>query len=128
MGKVIALYGYYKLLLTTFATELSRRINKNEVEISVHALCPGPVNSNIAKAAPKLFMPLLKFIFKLFFKDPKDAAEPVLYLACAENLQNKTGMYLHLMQAKSVDAKAADIDNGKKLWDASEEILRAIKD
>lgn len=123
MGKVIALYGYYKLLLTTFATELQRRVNQNGVNISVFTLCPGPVNSNIAKAAPKVFMPLLKIIFKLFFKDPKDAAEPVLYLACAKSLQNKASIYLHLMQEKKVDPKASDPDNGKKLWEASERLL-----
>ena len=126
MGKVIALYGYYKLLLTTYAIELSRRLNSNQVEIAVHALCPGPVNSNIAKAAPKIFMPLLKFIFKLFFKDPKDAAEPVLYLACSHNLQNKTGCYLHLMQEKNVDSKAADIESGKRLWEVSEKLLATV--
>ena len=30
IGKTVALYGYYKLLLLTFAHELSRRLNENE--------------------------------------------------------------------------------------------------
>ena len=123
MGKVLALYGYYKLMLTTYAIELSKRMNSSDVQISVYALCPGPVNSNIAKAAPKIFMPILKFIFKLFFKDPKDAAEPVMYLACSKSLQNKTGLYLHLMQEKSVDIKALNSENGRKLWEASESLI-----
>jgi NAD(P)-dependent dehydrogenase (short-subunit alcohol dehydrogenase family) len=123
MGKVMALYGYYKLMLTSFAIELSKRMNTSNVQISVFALCPGPVNSNIAKAAPKIFMPLLKFIFNIFFKDPKDAAEPVMYLACSKSLQNKTGLYLHLMQEKSVDIKALNPENGRKLWEASEKLI-----
>jgi NAD(P)-dependent dehydrogenase (short-subunit alcohol dehydrogenase family) len=123
MSKVIALYGYYKLMLTTFAIELSKRINTSDVQISVFALCPGPVNSNIAKAAPKIFMPLLKFIFNIFFKDPKDAAEPVMYLACSKSLQNKTSLYLHLMQEKSVNIKALNPENGRKLWEASEKLI-----
>jgi NAD(P)-dependent dehydrogenase (short-subunit alcohol dehydrogenase family) len=124
MGKVMALYGYYKLMLTSFAIELSKRMNTSNVQISVFALCPGPVNSNIAKAAPKIFMPLLKFIFKIFFKDPKDAAEPVIYLACSKSLQNKTGLYLHLMQEKSVNIKALNPENGRKLWEASENLIK----
>lgn len=127
IGKVIALYGYYKLLLNTFATELHRRINSNDVSISIFALCPGPVNSNIARAAPALFQPLLKIIFSLFFKAPADAAKPVLYLACAKSLQNKSATYLHLMQAKDMDPKALDESNGKKLWQKSEELLQLAK-
>jgi NAD(P)-dependent dehydrogenase (short-subunit alcohol dehydrogenase family) len=123
MGKVMALYGYYKLMLTSFAIELSKRMNTSNVQISVFALCPGPVNSNIAKAAPKIFMPLLKFIFNIFFKDPKDAAEPVMYLACSKSLQNKTSLYLHLMQEKSVNIKALNPENGRKLWEASEKLI-----
>lgn len=124
MGKVIGLYGYYKLLLNTFANELHRRVNAQQVGISIFALCPGPINSNIAKAAPKIFMPLLKFIFKLFFKDPKDAAEPVMYLACAQNLQNTSALYLHLMQEKQMDDKALDIEVGRLLWEKSEQLLK----
>ena len=124
MGKVIALYGYYKLLMNTFATELSRRLNADKINVSVFALCPGPINSNIARAAPKIFMPLLKLIFALFFKSPKEAAAPVLYLACSRSLQNTTGMYLHLMQQKMMDDKALDPISGKKLWEKSEALLK----
>ena len=128
MGKVIALYGYYKLLLNTFATELSKRLNQDGVVISVFALCPGPVNSNIARAAPKIFMPLLKFIFYLFFKSPEEASKPVLYLACARSLQNQTNIYLHLMQQKEMDAKALDASNGKLLWEKSTALLSQVAD
>jgi len=125
MGKVIALYGYYKLLMNTFATELSRRLNADRTNVSVFALCPGPINSNIARSAPTIFMPLLKLIFALFFKSPTNAAAPVLYLACAHSLQNTTGLYLHLMQQKMMDDKALDAISGKKLWEKSEALLKS---
>jgi len=123
MGKVIALYGYYKLMLSTYATELNRRINKESVQISVFALCPGPVNSNIARAAPKIFTPLLKLIFGIFFKSPEAAAEPVMYLACSQSLEKQSGIYLHLMQQKEMDEKALNAENGRKLWEKSEALL-----
>lgn len=123
MGKVISLYGYYKLLLNVYATELSRRQNKDGFKYGVFALCPGPVNSNIAREAPKIFMPLLKLVFGIFFSSPSKAAEPVMYLACSRSLEGKSDVYLHLMQKKEMDAKALDAESGKKLWQKSEELL-----
>ena len=48
-------YGQSKLAQCTFAQALSRRLNPEpQVRIAVHALCPGPINSNIAREAPLL--------------------------------------------------------------------------
>ena len=102
IGKSIELYGYYKLLLTTFSVELSRRLNPGGVtKCSVFSLCPGPVNSNIAREAPKLFQPLLKIVFGIFFKSPAKAAIPVLYLAASPDLEGKPFDYLFLMRSES---------------------------
>ena len=125
MGKVISLYGYYKLLLNVFAMELSRRQNQPNFQYGIFALCPGPVNSNIARAAPKFFMPILKFVFGIFFSSPSKAAAPVMYLACAPSLEGKSDVHLHLMSKKEMDPKALDAENGKKLWEKSEELIQA---
>jgi len=128
IGMTVELYGYYKLLLTTFAYELSRRLNpKNNHKVSVFVLCPGPVNSSIAREAPILFQPLLKIIFAIFFKSPAKAAEPVVYLATSADLRNKTFDYLHLMTRKKIDPKASDPENGEKLWEQSEKLLKEHK-
>jgi NAD(P)-dependent dehydrogenase (short-subunit alcohol dehydrogenase family) len=127
IGKSIALYGYYKLLLTTFAVELSRRMNPGgKTNLSVFALCPGPVNSNIGREAPKIFQPLMKLVFAIFFRSPAKAANPVIYLAASNEEHGKMFDYLFLMSRKTVDAKAADEKNGKKLWDLSEELMNKI--
>ncbi len=125
IGKTVERYGYFKLLLTTFSQELERRINPNgSPRYSVFALCPGPVNSNIAREAPKIFHPLLKLVFGIFFRSPEKASEPVVYLAASPDLEGKPKDYLFLMGRKSVDEKAADPENGKKLWELSEKLLR----
>ena len=127
MDKTVALYGYYKLLLTTFANELSRRLNPDgKLNIPVFVLCPGPVNSNIAKEAPKVFYPLLKIIFGIFFKAPDKAAEPVLYLSCSKEVAEKPIDYLFLMSRKDMDEKATNFENGKKLWRYSENLLKQL--
>jgi len=125
MSKSVERYGYYKLLMTTFAQELSRRLNPNEsAEYSVFALCPGPVNSNIAREAPAFFFFFLKVIFGIFFRSPEQASEPVVYLSASKDVEGKATDYLFLMSRKDVDEKAVDSENGKKLWKMTEELLR----
>jgi len=127
VGKTVELYGYYKLLLVTFARELSRRVNSDENRISVFALCPGPVNSNIAREAPWLFKPLLRFVFFIFFSSPKKASEPVIYHAASTQQEGKPFDYLFLMERKPIDEKAENPKNGEKLWKLSEELLKKLK-
>ncbi len=128
IGKSIELYGYYKLLLTTYACELARRLNPGgHPRVSVFALCPGPVNSNIAREAPVIFQPLLKVVFGIFFKSPVKAAVPVVYLAASPDVEGKTSDYLFLMSRKPVDEMAADPGNGRRLWEMSEALLENLK-
>jgi len=124
MGKTVELYGYYKLLLTTFANELSRRLNATgKTSYSVFALCPGPINSNIAREAPLIFKPLLKLVFRIFFRSPEKAVQPVVYFACSPEVTGKSLDYLFLMSRKEMDSKATDAQNGEKLWVYSEALL-----
>ena len=125
MGKTVEYYGYYKLLLATFANELSRKINSpDQVNYSVFALCPGPVNSNIAREAPVIFKPLLKTVFKIFFRSPEVAVQPVVYFAASSEVKGKAIDYLFLMGRKDMDAKAMDEENGQRLWQLSETLLK----
>jgi len=127
MSKTVERYGYYKLLLTTFSCELSRRLNaKGKTAYSVFALCPGPVNSNIARKAPKWVQGPMKLVFKLFFRSPEKAAEPVVYLATSKSVEGSASDYLFLMSRKEVDEKASDPKNGQRLWDATEQLLKGV--
>ena len=126
MRDVIHRYGYFKLLLTTFSVELSRRLNENQDSIiAVRSLCPGPVNSNIAREAPKLFTPLLKLVFSIFFRSPQKACEPVVYFAAKSDLE-ETFDYLFLMTRREVDTRALHPSNGSRLWQESEALLSSL--
>jgi len=128
MGGSMKQYGYTKLLLTTYFAELDRRLadgnerNDNR-RGSVFALCPGPVNTRIARDAPTVFLPLLKLIFAIFFRSPYKGSEPVEYLCCAPELSDRSGVYLHLMAEKPVSEAAADPVTGRRLWEATEKLL-----
>ena len=117
-------YGLSKLVLCTFASELSRRLNPSEsVEVAVHAMCPGGVATNISRDTPMLLKPIINTVLKHFFQAPEEAIGPVVYLCCAEEAGNATGMYLHMMRRKLVSRAAADPDNGVRLWEASEALV-----
>lgn len=120
----VAEYGYTKLLLSTFAVELDRRLNKGSTQVAVQHLCPGAVNTNIAREAPTIAQPFIKLAFALFFKKPQKACEPVLYLACSGDIEGRSGIYLHLMEEKPASPVALNPENGRRLWEGSENLVR----
>jgi NAD(P)-dependent dehydrogenase (short-subunit alcohol dehydrogenase family) len=126
MAKSVPLYGYYKHMLLSFAWELSRRMHAEGTDIAVHALCPGPVNSKLAREAPWFVKWLVATLFALFFKDPTKACEPVIYLSCARSLNGRTGVYLHGMEEKQIQPATADPDNARKLWQASRSLVERL--
>ncbi|HEX7509371.1 MAG TPA: hypothetical protein VF550_21540, partial [Polyangia bacterium] len=126
MRRVVPLYGFYKHMLLSFAWELSRRMQAEGAGIAVHALCPGPVNSKIAREAPWFAQWLVAAFFAVFFKAPAKACEPVVYLACAGSLCDRTGVYLHLMEEKQIEAPTADPRNAQRLWQACCSLLEKL--
>ena len=122
-------YGASKLVQCTYATELSRRLNPgDQVEVAVHAMCPGGVATNIAREAPPLLKPVLGVVMRRMFQSPEQAIGPVIYLCCAEEPGSATGMYLHMMQRKSASPAAADPEIGARLWEASEPLVAKSRD
>ena len=117
-------YGISKLALCTYATELSRRLNDGKVNVAVHSLCPGGVATNIARDAPGWLASFVDPVMKMCFPSPENAIAPIIYLSCSKDAGLSSGMYLHMMQRKSVSEFARDETNGERLWDASEELIQ----
>jgi NAD(P)-dependent dehydrogenase (short-subunit alcohol dehydrogenase family) len=122
-------YGSSKLHLSTFAVELSRRLNAEgePVRVGVHHLCPGPVDSEIGREAPGPVKVLLRPLMRLFFKSPARAAIPVEWLACARELEGRTGVYLHMKRRKRPSPLACDPDNGRRLWEQSAALIARLR-
>lgn len=116
-------YGYSKLLLTVYAFQLARRF---EGRASVHACCPGPVRSDLAREAPTWMQPLLRPVMARYFRSPEDAARPVLRLACAAALEDRTGVYMHYLAEKKPAATCLDADVGAALEAASRRLLATL--
>lgn len=119
-------YSYYKFVLNTYATELSRRLNKESLDVIVDVICPGPVNSNIAREAPWLLHKILKIIFFLVFKSPAKAAQAVVFMALSKDYNDKTNEYLHMFIPKRMDEKCYLPEEGSKLWEHSVKLCRSI--
>jgi len=126
VSKGISNYSYFKLVLNTYATELSRRINKDGIQLSINVICPGPVASNIVKEAPWLLRMTLKGIFRIVFKSPQIAARPVVYMALSPDYEGTTNEYLHMFNPKKMDPKVYEIGEGQKLWAQSMDLLKSI--
>ena len=127
INQAVSMYGYYKLLLLTMVNELSRRLNPaGKVSYMVSALCPGPVNSNIAREAPAMLQPLLRLVFRLFFRSPRKACRPVVYLATSRDIEGRDMDYLFLMQRKEMDEKATDPEHGRRLWELTERLASTL--
>lgn len=125
-SKAIANYSYFKLILNTYATELSRRVNKEKVEAGVHVICPGPVHSNIIKEAPWALRIILGSIFKVIFRSPAKASLPVVYMSISDDYKGKTNEYLHMFKNKEMDSKVYIPEEGEKLWDRSIELWKSV--
>jgi NAD(P)-dependent dehydrogenase (short-subunit alcohol dehydrogenase family) len=121
-------YGLSKLHLTTYFHELSRRLNPgssgDDPDVCVHALCPGAVNSNMAREAPAWLKPILKPVMAVFFQSPEKASIPVDYLVASDEMGRKTGQYMHMMRSKESSQASMDPEKGALLWSKTEELLR----
>jgi len=125
LNKGIHNYSYFKLVLNTFAVELSRRLTgPGRIDVAVHVLCPGPVDTEIVRDAPLPLRVALRGMFKLFFRKPEVAAGPAVYMAADPGYGGRTGQYLHMWNPKRMDAKCYDEAAGRRLWERSAGILR----
>jgi NAD(P)-dependent dehydrogenase (short-subunit alcohol dehydrogenase family) len=125
-SKGISNYSYFKLVLNTYAVELSRRVNFDRVRVGINVICPGPVHSEIIKEAPGVLYYTLKGIFRLVFRSPAKAALPVIYMAVSGDYEGKTEEYLHMFRHKKMDEKCYDRKEGKKLWEESFALWQSV--
>lgn len=125
-SKGIENYSYFKLIMNTYATELSRRVNQAGFRAGINVICPGPVHSNIVKEAPFLLRVTLKAIFRVIFRSPAKACLPVIYMSVSDDYEEVTNRYQHMFRIKEMDEKVYDEDEGRKLWERSQSLWREI--
>jgi NAD(P)-dependent dehydrogenase (short-subunit alcohol dehydrogenase family) len=108
-------YGVSKLCNVLFTRELSRRLAGTNV--SVYALHPGVIASDIWRRVPWPIRPLMR----RFMKTPEEGAWTSLYCATSPDVATKTGLYWDEQKEKRPSRLAQDDALAAELWRRSAE-------
>lgn len=113
-------YARSKLANILFTFELARRLEG--AGVTVNAVHPGHVATDIWKTNFSIFGPLLKYMMSLFSLTPQQGADPLIYLASSMDVVGKTGQYFDGL--KSVPSSPLSCDEGiaRQLWELSDRL------
>lgn len=117
----IVCYGRSKLMLAMFTLELADRLK--EKKISVNAVDPGSVYTNIAKNYPKLF----KVFYSLsepFLRTPEKGAETIVYLSANKKIGDLTGKIFKNKMLQKPGKYIKKKERRQRLWDETLDILK----
>ncbi len=114
-------YARSKLAITYFTLELARRIEGRGV--SVNAVDPGPIASNIGANNPGFAYRIAGPLIRLLFPSPERAARTALMLATDPQLAAATGGYYRSGKRRERPL-AFDAAVSERLWRISAELTR----
>ncbi|KAK3257436.1 hypothetical protein CYMTET_33475 [Cymbomonas tetramitiformis] len=122
-------YGASKTANILFTRELARRLRKKGSNVTVNALCPGLVSTNLGRhmvdASPwytKSLMRLLVPLTMSFAQSVEQGASSSLHVATSEELEGITGKYFVQGRPSASSKLAQDMTLAKELWIASESL------
>lgn len=110
-------YSRSKLAMVYFTRELAHRLQGDGV--SVFAVDPGPVASNIAMNNDGLLVGLAGSMIRRFFPSPEKAVKTALFLASAPELDLPSGGYFKYFKQRKPRTNGRDPQLGQKLWQLS---------
>jgi retinol dehydrogenase 12 len=107
-------YERSKLANVLFARELARRLAGTGV--TVNALHPGVVRSQLFRSSPALLRVLLWSVGRLFMLSPQQGARGSVYLATASELDGESGGYYRGCRRVAPSAAAQSEACAARLW------------
>ena len=111
-------YARSKLANILFAYELARRMADSGV--TVNALHPGHVATNIWKTNFSLIGPALKWVMGFFALTPEQGADNSIYLAASPEVEGITGRYFVKREPVESAPLTYDREVAQRLWQVSE--------
>lgn len=118
-------YARSKLAIVYFTLELARRLEERNTEgLTVNAVDPGPVASNIGANNPGFLYNLARPMIKYLFPSADRAARTAMMLATDPGLGEKTGGYYRSMKHRE-QPLAFDAELSERLWRLSVELTGA---
>lgn len=122
---LIKAYGQSKLAILYFTLELAARLAGRGV--TVNAVDPGPVASNIGADNPGLAYRLAGPVIRRFFPSPARAARTALRVATAPDLEGQSGGYYRSLKRRE-NPLDFDVETSQRLWQASLELCQMESD
>ena len=122
----IKAYARSKLANILFTYQLARRLEGTGV--TVNALHPGHIATDIWKTNFGLIGPALKRIMGLFSLSPEEGAENSIYLATSPDLEGVNGKYFIKTEPAQSSPISYDEDTARRLWDVSADLTSLPED
>ena len=113
-------YGRSKLANILFTYELDRRLEG--CGVTVNALHPGHVATDIWRTSFSIFGPLLKKLIGMIALSPEEGADNTIYLASSPEVEGVSGKYFDKREAVPSSAVTYDTYLAQRLWAVSERI------
>ena len=118
---IMKAYSRSKLANVLFTSELARRLAGRGV--TVNAIHPGAVATNIWSRAPWFARPLLA-VAKRFMLSPDDAARAIVRLAADPDVEGRSGGYYERFERVRPSRLAEDVALAGRLWNVSARLVR----
>jgi NAD(P)-dependent dehydrogenase (short-subunit alcohol dehydrogenase family) len=113
-------YARSKLANIMFTYELSRRLEGSGV--TVNALHPGHVATDIWRTDFSFFGPVLKWFMEQIAITPEQGADNTIYLASSPEVEGVTGKYFVKREAVASSPVSYDEKLARQLWEISEKM------
>lgn len=115
-------YANSKLCNILMTVELSRQLK--DTGVTVNALCPGAVFTDITYSIQAWWYKLLLPIGKYFMKSPWEGAQTTIHVAVSPEVNNVSGKYFRDCGVVKSSKRSMDINLARKLWEVSEKICK----
>jgi len=117
-------YSQSKLANILFTKELARRGEGSGV--SCYALHPGVIATDLGRHIQDMgcFMRMIWKCFAPFIKTPESGANTTIYCSVEESIADHNGRYYSDCREKRPKPQAENMEDAKKLWEMSEEMVK----